>query len=118
MSQVRYRKFLEATYGANIHVVVCRDPGAIEKFFDRKFQVELRVEDELGMCVNMDDLGIAIVLTDWKKNPQGCAALVHECFHAAEYILKRRDIRHSRQTSEVFAYLIDSLFLRCLNVLK
>lgn len=44
--------------------------------------------------------------------------LVHECVHLAEKILWERDIFHSPATSEVWAYFIQYLFDKIIDIFK
>lgn len=44
--------------------------------------------------------------------------LAHEAFHAMEYIMEAKGVRHSPETSEAFAYLLESIFLRCYKLLN
>jgi len=59
---------------------------------------------------------IIIALSD-RSDKDVLSYLAHESFHAAEYILESKSIAHSPQTSEVFAYLLESIFNRCLAIL-
>lgn len=60
---------------------------------------------------------VIIMLPNWRRTPRGLAILVHELFHAVEYTLRARGIEHTDETSEAYAYFLDSLVRRCLNIL-
>lgn len=62
---------------------------------------------------------IVIGLRSWdSKSPVWAGALAHECLHAAQMILEARGIFLCDETSEVYAYLLDSLVRRATSVLS
>ena len=52
------------------------------------------------------------------RNDSTVNELIHECVHLAEKILWERDILHSPATSEVWAYFIQYLFDKVIEIFK
>ncbi len=120
--KIFHRTFYDTAWQIKIQFVVCDSEVALNKFLKRKFGHDLEDEPEdrfQGRSVNFEnENGVLVALIRWKKNPKGLSVLAHECFHAVEYIMERRDTVLSADTSEAWAYLLDSIFFRCLTSLK
>ena len=64
------------------------------------------------------DIGNRDVLFCIFSNESTLDELVHECVHLAEKILWARDIHHSPATSEVWAYFIQYLFDKIIDIFQ
>lgn len=97
----------------------------VDYFLRRQFGIEERTKDSgfVGRFVevlenNGDETGGVIALRRWKRDPYHISILVHECLHATHFFLDRRGLTMTDDTDEAYAYLLDSLTRRCLEVLK
>ncbi len=50
-------------------------------------------------------------------NPQDLSIVVHECLHITEAILFPKGLKHTEETSEAWAYMLDSIFRKVMKVL-
>lgn len=97
----------------------------VNHFLRCEFGIEEKTKDSafVGRFVevlesNGDEHGGVIALRQWKRNPYYISVLVHECLHATHWFLNRRGLTMTDDTDEAYAYLLDSLTRRCLEVLK
>jgi len=73
----------------------------------------------LGRCMHLKNAGIIIIILGrWRSSPKTLSVLVHECFHAVEFVFDWRDIPHSNDTSEAWAYTLDNIFTTTLEMLN
>lgn len=90
----------------------------IKQKYDPKY---VKGSDFLGRCFDTDTPSnhtVIIMLPKWNRRSNlSHAVLVHELSHATEYALRYRDVEHTAETSEVYAYFLDSLVQRCLKLL-
>lgn len=115
------RTFTDEIYGS--HFVIMWN-GTPEQFSQR---IRLRYDknydgdgDFVGRCIEIDGPKlhtIIIMIPFWHRSATGVSILVHELLHATERALAFRDIEHCSETSECYAYFLDSLVRRCLNIL-
>lgn len=63
-----------------------------------------------GKCFEMKD-GIHI----WIKNRHEWGTMVHECIHAANYLLKEKGVKVSRTNDEPLTYYAQWLFEHCME---
>lgn len=118
---MKTRTFTDEVYGSQF---VLLWGGTQEQFarhikskYDKTYDED---NDFLGRCIATDKPEkhtVIIMLPNWRRTAQGISILVHELFHATEIALRYRDIEHSAETSEAYAYFLDSLVRRCLNIL-
>lgn len=100
-------------------------PADVDYFLRHKFGVEEKTPASgfVGRFVEVldkhgDETGGVIALRRWKRDPYHISILVHEVLHATHYFLDRRGLTMTDDTDEAYAYLLDSLTRRCLEVLK
>jgi hypothetical protein len=62
---------------------------------------------------------VVILLPEWDEiwSPKSISTLVHELFHAVEYILNFHEVEHGESLSEPWAYYLDSLVRRAMEIL-
>jgi hypothetical protein len=71
-----------------------------------------------GRCISIPGRGVVIFLSRWRGTPEDHSTLSHEVFHAVSYILDPRGIPYCPgESNEPFAYLLDSLHRRCLQMI-
>lgn len=114
--------FYDETWRQNIYLLwPVLSASDFTKFIRRQFrQVYEGIDGFDGRCLNVptrNGFQIVIGVRSVKLTPEAISTLAHECFHAAEYILEARCVPHSEATSEVYAYLTDSIVRRCLRVI-
>lgn len=117
----KIKKFYCPVWQLDIFVIVAKDEVAFSKIMKRRFDHDTEYEPGerfQGHCINLDEKGVVIGLINWKNTLKGYAVLAHECFHAVEYILGDRDTSHCGETSESWAYLLDTIFFESARVLK
>lgn len=106
----------EETYGENIYVLWPAGRDEIIQFVQQELQASVDCEGDFqGACVEVTTgrkTGIVIGLKTRPRDAWSRATLAHEVFHAVEAILARSGIRHSKSTSEAWAYLVGALFRR------
>lgn len=116
----------DACWDADVWILFPCDERALVGFVKRKFKQTLEPDDKpgfLGRFVCVEDgqgnqQGHVIALSKWKNTPACIAVLVHECFHVTHNILTDRGVQLNDDTSEVFAYLLDSLVSRSMKLLN
>jgi hypothetical protein len=117
----KYARFYEDCWQMHIHLLRARTCKEAAKTFNTILDVDWKEKegDYVGRCCMREDKPeIGIALINWKPDTKGIAVLVHECFHAVEFIMDYRDTKHKPHTSEAWAMLLDSLVSRCLVLLK
>jgi hypothetical protein len=121
--KMRVHGFYDECWKANVWLIWPCDQAALNAYAATHFHGDLQGDDDewYGKCLKTDTTDRAgtiqvIVLRNFEMTPECISTLAHECFHAAEYILEGK-VAHSNDTSEVFAYLTDSIMRRCLRIL-
>lgn len=119
---MRERWFYDEAWKQNVYLLWnVRGDAALQKFIKKRFKLDYEPGKDTwdGRCLQVltKDNGRAMViaLKKWEGTPRWHSTLSHECFHAAEWILRIRDVPHCEATSEVYAYLTESLIRRCLE---
>lgn len=122
---MKVRRFNDSTYNTDFILMwggtAAQLNKAVVKKYDKTF--DMADTDYLARCfefVRSRRHTIVIMLTNWRgsRDAVGVSSLAHEIFHATEYVMKYRDIPHSEDTSEAWAYYFDSIFQRCLEILN
>ncbi len=124
--------FYDPTYRSNIYVM-WPEPGKklttehvndfIRKKFNKKDGPALSDSPFGAKTVELYHNGMQVNLIcfhEWPKKP--CAMdysfLAHEAFHCAEHILAVRGVSlHTQVSTEPYAYLIESIVRRCLDLI-
>ena len=121
--QVSY-SFYDEMYGVKFYLLCPTTIEKLELFVKAKYKLELNnpPPNVAGCCLDFHtDKGSEIVIAlltpfDWK--PESINTLVHECYHAAEFVLRDRGVQSNKTTSEAWAYYIGYLVEKCLSKLK
>jgi hypothetical protein len=80
-----------------VHVLLPCDASQIEQFVKKTYGLEENLRDSWkGICVFSPELDakvgrptVVIALRSWETGADNYAVLAHECFHAAEWMLKQ-----------------------------
>lgn len=101
MSEARHFEFdvpIHADGGeGHVHVLWPCDASQIQHFLRERYDLDGPERDTWnGVCVSSPELDaktgcptVVIALRTWTNNPDKFALLAHECFHAAEWMLKQ-----------------------------
>lgn len=112
----------EETWGQNVYILHPATSADLTAFVKRQFGEDYKgTEGFAGRCLHVPSSEggqIVIGLYRWAFNPSIVASLTHECFHAVEYILEARGMRHTKATSEAYAYLLGSLVRQSIRLLQ
>jgi hypothetical protein len=81
----------------HVHVFLGCDASVIQQFLKKTFDLDTPIRDSWeGLCINSPEIDekagcptVLIGLRTWKMNADNLALLAHECFHAAEWMLKQ-----------------------------
>jgi hypothetical protein len=82
------------------------------RYLFRRFKAEW-IDGCAGLTAWADDGSIILVVLDGKR-----ATLVHECTHAALFVLEHVGIDPFASNGEPMAYLLDSMYTACENGLQ
>lgn len=115
--------FYDTCWRENFYVLCPATQEEVADFL--KTQFSMNYHDTVpvgGLCISIDNKqgvhqATVIVISEWKMSPQCLGILAHECFHAAESTLNNCGVRHCNKSSEAFAYLIESIFRRSLELI-
>ena len=80
-----------------VHVLCPCDASQIQRFLKERYNLDGYERDSWdGVCISFSDLDAKagrptamIALRTWEANADDLARLAHECFHAAEWMLKQ-----------------------------
>lgn len=80
-----------------VHLMYPCDASKIEQFLREKYSLDTTLRDSWeGICVFSPELDakagrptVQIALRTWEPTAEKFAVLAHECFHAAEWMLKQ-----------------------------
>lgn len=122
-------QFREETYYADVHILW---PEGESRLTTDKVRDYIKLwctvdvtpsEDSWGELLAgwMDDRSayVIVLYEPWTATPMCISTLVHEVFHCADQILTSRGVFQIPGTdNEPYAYLIDSLFRRCLEIIN
>lgn len=118
---MKTRRFTDSVYGTQFVLMWNGTPEQFAKIIHRDYDKHYDGDgDFTGRCVAIDSAHahiVIILLPKWREGPGGIAILAHELFHATERVMEFRDIPHSADTSECWAYYLDSILHRCLEIL-
>lgn len=118
---MKTRTWSDPVFGSQFVLMWNGTPAQFGKVIKRDYDPAYDGDvDFVGRCVDTNKTPIhtiIIMLPQWRRTTYGIATLVHELLHATERALVYRSIEHSEETSEVYAYFLDSLVTRCLDIL-
>ena len=115
--------FYSPTWKAGINVLWDVSMDDLAAFIKRNYGRDYNKERvAAGRCIQISNeegqtVAIIIVVFKWRGAAQDYAVLAHEAFHAAENILQDHGIRHCDETSEVYAYLVQEIVDRSLQII-
>lgn len=91
------------------------------QFKDKTGPMEIPSDDMFdGRCSELgaECHGVHVIsLREWEMTPKWISCLSHECFHATEQALSQRGMVLNDASSEAYAYLMQSMVKRCLDIL-
>lgn len=80
-----------------------------------KIDVEDSLYNSAGRCHIYHRSGHMLM---WLQYPVKLSVLVHECFHIAHHILKRKGLKLSDDSEEAYAYTQESILKELLTIFK
>jgi hypothetical protein len=91
----------------------------VKNLFDTGYDDAADFKARCWEITECDPHTVIIMLPEWRGvwTPDSISMLVHELFHAVEYILAFHDVDHGEGLSEPWAYYLDSLVRRAMEVL-
>lgn len=118
---MKTRRFSDEVYGAQFVLVSDCTPAQFARFVWRHYDKEYELDEDLkGQCLTHTRHGftVLIYIRHWRRNsPTDIATLAHEVFHAVEGSMEYHGVLH-RDVSEAWAYYLDFVLRRCLELLK
>lgn len=117
---MRTKTFTDEVYGSDLVLVWNTTPEQFRKFVQTRYDKNYDGDsDFVGRCivVTKPTYTVLVCIPKWSRSPYGISVLVHELGHATENIMWFHDIDHCAETSEPWAYFLDSLVRRCLEAL-
>jgi hypothetical protein len=119
-----YGWFYDETWRANIEIIWPVDSRKVAAHIKKNHNTDYETDDDWSAkCVEiLSPQGAEtnlICLRHWSSNPKpGMRGnLAHEIFHATEHILSARSTRLTKDTTEPYAYLTESITRRCYELL-
>ena len=116
--------FYDDLYQFNVHIIWPVNHRDLCAYLKRCFGIIMEPSERTfnGKCSEVitaaGQTGIHVIsLAEWANDPKWHGVVAHECFHATEQILDQRGLKHCDQTSEAWAYLLQSLVRRTLRCL-
>lgn len=109
--------YFNEVYAANYWFFIGWSQASFKAYVNKHFSAHLdEKESSKGECIefNSDD-GNNVVLI-WVGDRKDVRAIVHECVHAASFTIQRIGWRHDPDNDEPFAYLVDTIFSKALNL--
>lgn len=120
---MKTRRFSDEVYGAEFVLVSDGTPAQFARFMHSHYDKSYELDEDLkGQCCCLTDHGIYTVVIYIKHFPRNSpfwtASLAHEVFHAVENIMDYYGVPHTDDSSEAWAYYLDFVLRRCLELLK
>lgn len=102
-SNPKIKKIDLIPYDTTLHVISSSDLDIVQGYLNSIGQSELKSfnGDYEAICVKNND----VIIIHYHDDPS-IGLIVHESFHATEFCLQRVGIKHSDETSEAYAYLL------------
>ena len=118
-----HASFYEECWRENIDIIWPVNKADVDRFCLNQYAADNPPDnDEWGaQCLSVTHHGChsnLICIRKWCRDNEHTAMLVHECQHAVINIMDRASVQISTHTDEAVAYLIESLFLRCIRLLN
>lgn len=122
---MKTRRFSDEVYGTEFVLVSDCTPEQFARFMHKHYDESYERDDDLrGQCLsqtqtNQGGFTVFIYLRQWKRNsPAAIATLAHEVFHAVEGSMEYYGLPHTGVPSEAWAYYLDFVLRRCLELLR
>lgn len=81
-------------------------------------QVDLEGYEGFDAVTYYTNCGSMVFMHDFQDTPKGLGILVHELVHVTMSTLNAKGVKEAEGTEEAAAYLLDSLFQKCLKHLR
>lgn len=109
-------------YHCNFDIIWPVNGRLVSKFMRENYGLRRPVDDDFGAeCFEVKPktggYGNLICMRSWHGKHGDIANLAHEVFHAVDHTLRSRDIKPRRWNSEPYAYMIESVMGRYLDLL-
>lgn len=120
---MKTRRFADKVYGAEFVLVSDCAPAQFARFMHKHYDKLYELDEDLkGQCLARVDRGlhtVIIYIRQWYRNSPACTAtLAHEVFHAVEEVMDYYGVPHTDDSSEAWAYYLDFVLRRCLELLR
>lgn len=114
--------FYSTSWKAGVYVVFNTDQLGVKRFFKHQFDMDYEMKPCGGRCVEVlnkekEEVGNVIILPEWDGGPKSHSILAHEALHATYNILAGRGMRLSVESEEAYAYLIQEIVDRSLQII-
>lgn len=121
---MKTRHFTDEVYGTEFVLVSDGTPEQFARFMWQHYDAGYEQDDELrGQCLALTGTTahtVIIYIRDWRRNysPACISTLTHEVFHAVEETMNYHGVPHGDGISEAWAYYLDFVLRRCLEILR
>lgn len=112
--------FMVDVYSIRVHLLWDVNSRQISKFVRDNVDSRYRYAGRFaGVCIVFRGGDTATIgLRSWRGSARDTAVLAHEVFHATSWIMRDSGVKLCAATEENFAYLHESIMVRCLKKLK
>jgi hypothetical protein len=116
-------RITDEVYGSQIFILWDADAAemaaGVKEVFDADYDGDDDFKARCWQVTCSDPHKVVIMLPEWRGvwTPDAISTLVHELFHAVEYILGYHEIEHGTGLNEPWAYYLDSLVRRAMEAL-
>lgn len=121
---MKTRRFSDEVYGTEFVLISDCTPAHFAWFMHKRYDKSYECDNDLkGQCISRTDAArqytVIIYIRQWYRNSPFCiATLAHEAFHAVEDVMDYHGLPHNEGSSEAWAYYLDFVLRRCLELLK
>lgn len=121
---MKTRRFSDEVYGAEFVLVSDCTPAQFARFMHKHYDKSYECDNDLKgqCCCRTTDRGVFTAVIYLKclprNSPFWIASLAHEVFHAVEDCMDYYGVPHTDDSSEAWAYYLDFVLRRCLELLK
>lgn len=111
------------SWRANVHIIWPVDAKKITAYIKRTFDLDYVPSPGPfgGRCIEIHDNGYdaqVLCFMSWKGDDFDHGALAHEAMHATEHILTARGMKLTPDTTEAYAYLVQEIVDRSLQIIN
>lgn len=114
---------IDEVYGSHIIFMWAADTDEmaayIKDMLDKEYDGDTNFMARCWQVTERDPHTVIVMLPEWQGvwTPMSISTLVHELFHAVEYILNYHEVDHGEGLNEPWAYYLDSLVRRAMEIL-